>query len=135
MKKEIIYLILLISLAFNLAFIGMFIWHRSHKSHPPREREFPILREAFKNEYPKIRNLNDEFIGSRHEFMEFLRSEKFDVIQADSLLEKMIFKQLEMERNLGRNLIELRKKGKIPPRRQDHPPFDEKRDNFKRRRK
>ena len=134
MNRKIIYLLLFISLAFNIAFIGMFVWHRINYPMPPFCRDFKPDRDFIgdKNQHLKPHRL--EFLVEREEFIECVRSEKFEEAKADSLLIKMVEKQKYIEEELGRSLIEMRKRGESIPDMMDRE-REERRNNPERRRK
>ncbi len=134
MKKEVMFFILLISLAFNLAFIGMFIWHRSHFPHFEEGPDFPHIRKSFQSHPDHLKSRRQEFIDDRRIFMDCIRSEEFVETQADSLLQNMLDKQYEMEKTLGKEMIEMRKKGEFIDDRFNRLPHERK-NNPERRRK
>ncbi|MCF7918322.1 MAG: periplasmic heavy metal sensor [Candidatus Cloacimonetes bacterium] len=135
MSKKLMYLLLIISLAFNLAFIGMFVWHRLHMPPPPT---FPAdirhFRENMGEHRKHINEHREKFLEERREFMDFLRGEEFEEAQADSLLRRMIEKQKFIEEELGRSMIEMRKNGEFFPERMDRKQ-GERRNKPERRRK
>jgi hypothetical protein len=112
--KKYIYMILIISLAFNLAFLGMFIWHRINRSHPPfpgGERQF---KEHLDKDRAEMQPLMQGFMQERDKFMKYLSGEDFEESVADSLLDNMVNKQSILERRMGQKMIERRKQGIFP---------------------
>ena len=112
--KKFIYLILIISLAFNLAFLGMFIWHRINRPHPPfpgGERQF---KEHLNKDRAEMKPLMQCFMQERDKFMEYLSEEEFEESIADSLLDNMVNNQSILERKIGQKIIERRKQGIFP---------------------
>lgn len=114
MKNRILYLVLIVSLAFNLAFLGMFIWHRMNPPRPKFAPEFEHMRKHVKNNMDDVKQLRDEFKLEKDKFMEYLRTDEFQESTADSLLNIMLEKQMKMERRFGSKLIEFKKKGVLP---------------------
>lgn len=114
MKREYVNFILGISLAFNLAFIGMFVWHRMHRKPPQPRPPIENIRKSFGHNRKKFENIESDFIEYRHNFMEFIHSDEFNQEKADSLLSDMIMMQSKLERNIGNKMIELRSKGELP---------------------
>ncbi len=111
MSKRALTIIVIISLAFNLAFIGTFglIQLRRknffpHKFGPPRE-----LREHFRNLKNNIAPFRHDFHLSKKDFIEELKKPDFNEEFLHKMLENAIQKQTAMERELGKSLIELRK--------------------------
>lgn len=118
MKNRILNLILIISLAFNLAFMGMFIWHRINDPHKKMRKDFQKMRKHMQPEMEELKLLRDDFKIERDKFMDFLRSDDFEETKADSILGNMLDKQMDMEEKFGQKLIEIRKNGTLP----DFPP-------------
>lgn len=114
MKNKILYLILIVSIAFNLAFLGMFIWHQTHPPRPRFEPEFRHLRNQMKGNMDDVKKLRDDFKNEKDRFMDYLRTDEFQKVEADSLLNLMLKKQMKMEKRFGSKLIELRTKGIKP---------------------
>ena len=111
MSKRTLIIIVIISLAFNLAFIGTFgliqLRRRSllkHKFGPP-----PELREHFRNRKEHIAPLRYYFHQSKIAFIEELKKPDFNEELLNKMLENAIEKQTAMEIELGKSLIELRK--------------------------
>jgi len=112
--KKYSYLILIISLAFNLAFLGMFIWHRINRPQPPfpgGERQF---KENLENDRTEMEPLRQGFMQERDKFMKYLSKDEFEESVADSLLDNMLEKQSLLERRFGKKIIERRKNGILP---------------------
>jgi hypothetical protein len=133
MKKEILYLLLAVSLAFNLAFIGMFIWHRLYSPLHNKPPEFEKIRRVFENHPEPLREMRREFVDRKCEFWDYLHGENYDEAEADSLLKKMLRHQMAMEEALGRRLIDLKNKGELPYRPGNLPGIDERRKPERRR--
>ncbi|MCF7911141.1 MAG: hypothetical protein K9M99_01330 [Candidatus Cloacimonetes bacterium] len=134
MKKELLYLLLVISLAFNLAFIGMFIWHRTHIPFPESRPDLPHIREKLQGHHEEMDGFRKGFMDERRVFMDFLKGDEFEEAKADSLLQSMLKKQFKMEQALGKKLIEMKKNGEFTDDRFPEPPH-ERRNKPQRRRK
>jgi len=111
MSKRALTIIVIISLAFNLAFIGTFgliqLRKRSfleNKFGPP-----PELREHFRNHKEHIAPFQHDFHQSKMDFIEELKKPDFNEELLYKMLENAVDKQTTMEIELGRSLIELRK--------------------------
>ena len=111
MSKRALTIIVIISLAFNLAFIGTFgliqFRRRSFLKHtfgPP-----PELREHFRNRKEHIAPLRYDFHQSKVDFIEELKKPDFNEELLNMMLENAIEKQTAMEIELGKSLIEIRK--------------------------
>lgn len=127
MSKRLLTILLLISLAFNLAVVGRYayfeVWERPHfnPSHHPRGR-----MENNRNRFDKGRNnwmadcmkqgmehcqpYRDTFQVDRTQFIETLKVANFNEANAKAALEKSLKAHANMEQALGMNLIEMRKK-------------------------
>jgi len=126
MKQQILLFVLVISLAFNLAFIGMFIWHRTHAPMGGDRPEFPRIREKLKEHSEEMEDLRKGFMDQRKSFMEFLKGDDFNEAEADSMLQIMLDKQIEMEEAFGKKLIEMKKNGEFKNGRYPEPPNERK---------
>ena len=111
MSKRALTIIVIISLAFNLAFIGTFsliqLRRRSflkHEFRPP-----PELREHFRNRKEHIASFQHDFHQSKIAFIEELKKPDFNEELLNKMMENAIRKQTAMEIELGKSLIELRK--------------------------
>lgn len=133
MKREVLHLLLVISLAFNVAFIGMFVWHQINKPERDERPEMRPLREEFKKESGELKKARNDFMEERKNFWDYLHSEEYTEAGADSLLEEMLQQQILMERMLGNKLIELKKKGELPDKPDREPPYRQEKRNQRRR--
>ena len=111
MSKRTLIIIVIISLAFNLAFIGTFgliqLRRRSflkHKFGPP-----PELREHFRNRKKHVASFQHDFHQSKMAFIEELKKPDFNEELLNMMMKNAIEKQTAMEIELGKSLIELRK--------------------------
>ena len=124
MKKQILLFVLVISLAFNLAFIGMFIWHRTHAPRPFDRPEFHDFKEHMRQKPGEIEADKREFMNFRSQFMDYLSGEEFNEEVADSLRQETLNRQIKLETAFGKRLIEMRKKGEFNDKDFRRPPED-----------
>lgn len=128
MSKHLLLILLLISLAFNLAVAVMYcysaVYHRPLFSPPGWDRDMRLNRETgFHNirhgrHWPdtlltnkdEIRQMRLDFSQSRREFMRELRNAKFDLNKTKAALQKSMEAQTRLEKTLGESLIKLREK-------------------------
>lgn len=122
MSKHLIVILLFVSLAFNLAVLGMFIYasafHKMPFCHPNIENRYPgrdehresrLLPEAALKNKDEIRKLREEFFKTRREFMQILAQEKYNEQEAKAAMEASLQAQDKLERKLGASLIEVRR--------------------------
>ena len=110
MKRKLVFSLLLISLAFNVAFISVFVYHRLvvRRMMPPMGG--PPPPEHFQKHMQHLKPLNEDFHKQKQDFLRFLVSEDFDEDEAIRKLEETNSKQMVMEREMGIKLIEMRMK-------------------------
>lgn len=112
MKQRTMNILIIISMAFNIAFVGSFFYHKikfgrgpgprmDHPEPPPR------FREKFKNTMEDARPEQKEFMDASKEFFKMLTSEEFEEGKATELMSVMIDKQMAMERKIGEGLISM----------------------------
>ncbi|MBM4399611.1 MAG: periplasmic heavy metal sensor [Candidatus Cloacimonetes bacterium] len=147
MSKQWIVILLLISLAFNLAVLGIFLYTSIyHKPpfcppgmRPPHEMGRPDLpdRDKDKDKFPfafenreEIKALRDTFMLKRREFMQIMRNEPFNEKEALAAMETSLKAQEGLEKKLGTSLIEKRKK-MSPEEAKEF--FERRKDRFRRR--
>ena len=127
MSKHLLIILLIVSLAFNLAVAGMFlytsIYHRP-PFYPPgigmmgpgdhhkpwfhkkdRDEHNPFLKES-----DEIRKLREDFMQKRMNFMHVMMQEGFVDSAAVAAMESSLKAQEVLERKLGAALIEMRSK-------------------------
>ena len=111
MSKRALTIIVIISLAFNLAFIGTFgiIQYRRKIFLERRFIPHPQLRKHFMTCKEHIAPLRYDFHQSKIDFIEELKKPDFNEELLNMMLENAIEKQTAMEIELGKSLIELRK--------------------------
>jgi len=107
--------LIIVSLAFNFAFLGGFIYHRWLQRRPPAPlREFKDTRRAeLREKMSKFFEANKPYMLEYHEsrrlFIESLSKENMDLEASQRLLETAIERQMDMERRIGEHFIEMRK--------------------------
>jgi len=104
---------LIISLVFNLAFIGSgifrYIQMKKFINQDPVFKELPPeFKERFKEHRNETEPFRQELNQIRFEFMDQLRNPEYNEELLLDKLEMFLSKQTELERNLGNNLILLR---------------------------
>jgi hypothetical protein len=113
MQKKYLSSILITSLAFNIAFIGVFIYHLTTRPPLPPSPyciKKPPIREFISRKKNEMKAFNDEFRSSRKRFLESLAAADFDETISLKLLEENVGKHMAMEKEAGISLIEFRKK-------------------------
>ena len=127
MSKHLIVILLLISLAFNLAVLGMFLYtakyHKApfnpHRIFGPIDRSGPgwerfhhrrdTLETRLDNN-DEIRKLRDDYRQMRINFLQVMMKDKFLEQEAAAAMQASLKAQENLEKKLGESLIELRKK-------------------------
>jgi len=121
MSKRWLVILLLVSVAFNLAVFGSFVYlHYLHPQlrhcPPPSPHGFrpdrdspgkPLRDRLLKDE--QFKQSRKEFLDSKLAFMEELVKEDFDEAVLRKILEESLVAQGAMERRIGDQMIELRK--------------------------
>lgn len=114
MTNRTLLIILVISLAFNLAFVLSYLYHITFENKTKEQHfrppvwEKPELREYTSRHKEQIISNRREFLEKRRAFLQQLQSEDFDRQSAEAQLDKLIAKQMQMEREMGKRLIEIR---------------------------
>lgn len=129
MSKRMTTILLMISMAFNLAVLGVFIFiHTTGRTPfpppPPRHERGMLdappggaprgqtkwmadcMREGMANCQPQ----RDSFQVDRMQFIQTLKAAKFNETASRDALEKSLLAHAQMEKSLGENLIAMRKK-------------------------
>lgn len=103
--------LLLISLVFNIAFVSEYLYHRFIKKPPvpPRLEKYPKLKEAIQHHRELIKPKREEFFHIRREFIKYLMQKDFNEEEAKRILDDTLKKQIQLEKMMGKHLIELRK--------------------------
>ncbi|MBN2461611.1 MAG: hypothetical protein JXB60_08385 [Candidatus Cloacimonetes bacterium] len=115
MSIKALTILVIISLAFNVAFLAVFVFHQ-FRSCPPflRNHEkleyFPRLREYMQKTREVITPLREEFEQFRQEFIDELSQKEISEENLRNNLERTLEKQMTMEKQLGERLIEIRLK-------------------------
>ena len=114
MQKRSIQIILIVSLSFNLAFIGfgLFRYFQMRKFADPRLmfRHAPKeIRDNFRQHREVVDPIKEEIETIRRQFIAELKKPDFDEDRLQKKLESYLAKQAELERIMGNNFIEMRK--------------------------
>lgn len=114
MQKRNVQILLIISLAFNLSFIGLgtFRYFQMKRHADPRLifRHAPQeIKDKFKQYRQIIDPVKDEIEIARGEFIIELKKPDFDQEKLQEKLEEYLAKQAKLERIMGNNFIEIRK--------------------------
>lgn len=114
MQKRSVKYLLFISLAFNLAFLGGFAYRFFFAPFPraaihPHEMRQPA-RDFFYEKRDEIMVCGREFAESKKDFFETLIAPDFQEERALKLMQESLDKHMEMETEIGKSMIELRKK-------------------------
>ena len=113
MSKRLLIVLFIISIAFNVAFLGgagyhLVISRMAHRLIPPG------INPQVRNHYLECRNeiapLMKEFHESKQEFINELARKDIDEEKLHIMLRNSIEKQTRMERELGLSMIEMRKR-------------------------
>ena len=105
--------ILFISLAFNIAFIGMFFYHNMLKPphpepRPPREmKQFLEKHPTFESTFRSIHKHREEFNHQKMHFIHTIYQNEDSKKAMEDQLNLLLEKQIEMEREIGLMMIEL----------------------------
>jgi hypothetical protein len=115
MSKKLLYILLLISLAFNLAFVGSFIYLKALRPRPPRDFRDTRRPDFDKHRWQPImesdstRAFRDAFLASKKQLMEELAKESIDETAINAIIQSSLQAQAALETDLGKRLIALRK--------------------------
>ena len=115
MQKRNVQILLIVSLAFNLAFIGFgtFRYLRIRRYSDPRVlfRHAPQeIKDHFREHREIIDPIRDEIELIRAQFINELKKPDFNEEHLQEKLDQYLTKQAELERIMGNNFIEIRKK-------------------------
>lgn len=136
MKQRTMNILIFISLAFNIAFVGSYFYHTirfgghrgpmmDHPEPPPR------FREKFRSVMENIKPERQEFMEASKDFFIYLTGEEFEEAEAEKQLDKMISKQMEMERKIGQGIISIHSEMSKEELKAAKHFFDNRRDRFK----
>ena len=115
MSKKMIFTILIVSLAFNLAFLGTFLYHRVNFRpglHGPihGRPKLPIhCREDFREFRKEMGEKHRDYFIARRQFILSLLEEDLNEEEVLKRLENAIEKQTIKEKEIGLSFIKLRK--------------------------
>ncbi|HCX73878.1 MAG TPA: hypothetical protein DHM37_09190 [Candidatus Cloacimonas sp.] len=102
-------ILLIISIVFNFAFIGGYIYQKVYRPLAPSPNEMPPhFREHFAEHRADIMPLRQDYIHCRHEFMLELAKPNVTRQQLEEKLAETLEKQKRMERQVGFSLIKMR---------------------------
>ncbi|MCD4829455.1 MAG: periplasmic heavy metal sensor [Candidatus Cloacimonetes bacterium] len=114
MNRKLMLALIAISLVFNFAFLGGFVYHRwlaRPMSSPIRAFDASRreeLRLRIESLHEQSRACRWEYFRARRDFIEALHSPAFNAEMAEKRLDDSVQRHMEMERQIGRLLIELR---------------------------
>ena len=116
MNKRWLIIILLISVSFNLAFIGSFIylhWFHPHHQPPVRKEEMRGPRPLFGHppfeRDEEIRKLRNQFENIKHSLMLELAKDPVDMTKVNALIDSSLVAQNNLERRLAERMVAYRK--------------------------
>ena len=119
MSKRLIIALLIISVAFNLAFLGSFIFmrynhlrppfHPHTKAMPPEREQRPPEDRPRVEESAAIKAKRDEFRKIKTELYTELAKDPINEARVKQILESSLVAQSSLERDLGDVLLQLRK--------------------------
>lgn len=115
MQKRSVKILLIVSLAFNLAFISFSVYRyiKIRRFSDPRFafRHAPqVIKDRFREHREVIDPIRDEIQFAREQFMAELKKPDLDEELLKEKLANYLNKQADLEKNMGNNLIEIRKK-------------------------
>ena len=130
MSKHLILILLIISLAFNLAVAGMFLYTSVYRKAPFCPPGFFLHRDKSDKQFDKrdfrrdslemrlnsneeIKKLRDDFRKARLDFVKVMLKDDFSVKEARAAMDKSLQIQGTLEKKLGESLIDMREK--LPP--------------------
>ena len=113
MSFKTLKILLVISLIFNIAFIGNYLYHR-YVIYPKHiHNNFFMMRGERMKHFREMRRrftrqrLN--YLRERREFLRMLQSPEYTSEQLRAKLNETIEKEMKMERKIGEDFIEMRK--------------------------
>ena len=114
MQKRSVKILLIVSLAVNIAFIGFgaFRYIRIKRFSDPHIafRHAPQnIKDQFRKHHETITPIRDEIEIIRNQFITELRKPDFSEQRLQEKLDQYLSKQSELERTMGNNFIEIRK--------------------------
>ena len=112
MRTKTLNIILVISLAFNIAFLGGSIYRHLtfRRFKPVHQRIHNEKVEEFINRKREQRKmLVQDFHIAKDKFMQALSKDEIDEAELLAIIDTLVFKQGMMEKEIGSSMIELRK--------------------------
>jgi len=138
MKQKTMNILIFISLAFNIAFVGSFFYHtirfRGHRGAMMEHPAPPRFRAKFKDLMDEVNPERQEFMDASRVFFMMLTSEEFEEEKAFEQLNEMIHKQMEMERKIGKGIISFQSEMSKEELHDARQFFNNRRDRFKKHR-
>ncbi|HPR17398.1 MAG TPA: hypothetical protein PLD62_04055 [Candidatus Cloacimonadota bacterium] len=113
MRKRGFKYLFFISLTFNIAFLGGIVFHIVINPFPPGlppKDMKPPVRDFFFEKKDEMQPLGENFMNSRGDFLNSLRTADFNEEKSLELMQISVQKHMEMEEKIGKSMIELRKK-------------------------
>jgi hypothetical protein len=102
--------LIICSLLFNLILAGFILYHLATAPIPPPiPPRFDHNREHIQGKRIEIMQKRKEFIEHKHRFMEKLAARDFEEAELRAQLEQLLDKQIQLERAIAENFIEMRK--------------------------
>ena len=110
MTNKTLSILVIISLAFNTAFLGTFLFHRiaENKIRHKYQKNYPKLHCIMQEIREELTPLHEHTAQRKLEFITELRNPQFNEANLKEKLDQVIKAQLEMEQNLGEMLIKMR---------------------------
>lgn len=139
MKQKTINILVFISLAFNIAFIGSYFYHTCLFSGRPRPMMgHPMPPPMFKDKFAKVmqnvRPEQQEFMQASHLFFQMITNPEIGEEEVTLQLEKVIAKQMQMEKKIGSGIISIRQEMTAEELQEAGHFFENRRNRFKEKR-
>ncbi len=121
MNKRWLYILLFISLAFNLAVLGSFVFIRFFMPPPPETMSHPGMEgrgpgndrmkewQQHCGDDAEMIQIKTKFAQSKHALMQELAKDPINETKIKSILDSSLVIQSSLERKLGQRLLTLRK--------------------------
>ncbi|MCK9557097.1 MAG: hypothetical protein PHO85_06090 [Candidatus Cloacimonetes bacterium] len=115
MSRRITTILLIISLSFNLGFLGSIIWIQLHFPHPMRHNsthnEWVRLPEHIRNDRsdPELRRLRVAYDDQRVNLMRALALPNYEEMDVTAIIDSSLTAQTYLEKELGYRLLDIRK--------------------------
>lgn len=111
MRQRTINILVFISLAFNLAFVGMFLYHRIHfeRGRPPfsdRHAAPPFFKDNFRDVMKECEAERREFHQASRKFFIMLTSDDMDDEILRTQLDSVLTSQFKFQQKMGEGMIQ-----------------------------